>query len=220
MPTRGSRRGFLRTTGLVAAGAVFGTSQPAWAADAWDQVPVILGRIKPPTFPDKDFPVTSYGAKPDGTTDSTAAFAKAVNAASQAGGGRVVVRGGTFRTGGITLLSNVNLFVDKGATIRFSTDPKRYLPIVPTRWQGIECMNYQAFVYANGQTNVALTGTGTLDGQGRRGRAGAAVARTGSCCRSGPSTGCRSRTASSATGTGSGRTWSSSATAPTSWSRA
>lgn len=162
-----TRRGFLQLTGLVAAGTVVGAGQ-AWGApaDPWDQVPVILGRIKPPVFPAKDFAVTAYGGKADGSTDNTAAFRKAIAAANAAGGGRVVVSGGTFATGGIQLLSNVNLFVDKGATIKFSTDPKKYLPVVPTRWQGIECLNYQGFVYANGQTNIALTGTGTLDGQG------------------------------------------------------
>src|SRR5207253_1915369 len=65
------------------------------------------------------------------------------------------------------LLSNVNLFVDKGARLVFSPDPKKYLPLVETRWQGIECMNYQAFVYANKATNIAITGGGTLDGQGQ-----------------------------------------------------
>ncbi|OLB79948.1 MAG: hypothetical protein AUI14_08520 [Actinobacteria bacterium 13_2_20CM_2_71_6] len=132
----------------------------------WDQVPGILSRIVPPTFPDATFDVTAYGAKGDGTTDNTAAFAKAIKACSDAGGGHVVVPAGSFLTGAITLLSNVDLHVT--GTVKFSTDPKKY-PLVFTRWQGIECMNFSAFIYARKQTNVAITGTGTLDGQGPSG---------------------------------------------------
>jgi polygalacturonase len=160
----GSRRTFLKVSGLVAAGMLaHGTAH----ADPWDDAGAILARIKPPTFPARDFAVTAYGGKADGKTDNTAAFRKAVEAANAAGGGRVVATGGTFLTGGITLLSNVNLFVDKGAKLLFSPDPKKYLPVVETRWQGIECLNHQAFVYANKATNIAITGGGTLDGQGQ-----------------------------------------------------
>ncbi|MEV6037428.1 glycosyl hydrolase family 28 protein [Nonomuraea sp. NPDC052116] len=132
------------------------------AASPWDRVPEILARIVPPAFPDRTFTITDYGAKPDNSTDCTAAFRDAVAACNAAGGGRVVVPPGTFRTGKIHLLSNVNLQVN--GTIRFRTDPGSYLPTVLTRWEGIECYNYSPFIYANGQTNVAITGTGTIDG--------------------------------------------------------
>jgi polygalacturonase len=79
----------------------------------------------------------------------------------------VIVPRGTFLTGPITLKSNVNLHVAEGATLRFSRDPKDY-PLVYTRWEGVECMNYSPLVYAFEQTNLAITGTGTLDGQSDR----------------------------------------------------
>jgi polygalacturonase len=71
-----------------------------------------------------------------------------------------------YATGAIHLKSNVNLYVSKEATIRFSTDPGKYLPAVFTRWEGTECMNYSALIYAFEQTNIAVTGEGVLDGQG------------------------------------------------------
>jgi polygalacturonase len=178
MATQRSRRDFLKVAGLLTGGATaIGVgAQFAWAGETpgsiaaavspWDQVPGILARINPPTFPNRDFRITDYGAKGDGRTDCTAAFKKAITAANAAGGGRVVVPSGTYSTGAIHLLSNVNLFVDSGATIRFSTDPARFLPVVFTRWQGIECYNYSPLIYANGQTNVAISGKGALDGQG------------------------------------------------------
>jgi polygalacturonase len=149
----------------VVAGASFAGSR-AWAADdPWLAVyPRILKRIQPPKFPDKDFDVTRYGAKTDGRTDCTPAFRKAIEEASRAGGGRVVVREGVCLTGAIHLRSNVNLVVQKGATIKFAPNPKLY-PMVLTRFEGMECMNYSPFIYALDQQNIAITGGGTLDGQ-------------------------------------------------------
>ena len=141
------------------------TSSSAPSVDAWKQMPRILARIKPPKFPKKDFNVVKYGAVAGGKTDCTEAFRKAIEACNKAGGGRVVMPKGEFLTGAIHLKSNVNLHVSKGATLKFSTDEDKY-PIVHTRWEGMELMNYSALIYAYEQENIAVTGEGTLDGQG------------------------------------------------------
>jgi polygalacturonase len=176
-----SRRDVLKAGGAAAAGglvvpALLGAASPArtplWtpaAADPWVAVPGILARITPPTFPDRDVRVTDHGARGDGRADNTRAFRDAIVACNKAGGGRVVVPKGTFLTGAIHLLSNVNLHLVAGARILFSTDHRKYLPMVWTRWQGIECFNYSPFVYARNQTNLAITGAGTLDGQASKG---------------------------------------------------
>ena len=129
----------------------------------WDAVAPILARIKAPTFAARDFNITDYGAVADTAIDNTDAIRKAIAACNAAGGGRVVVPPGTFMTGAIHLKSNVNLHVSEGATLKFATDPAKY-PLVFTRFEGTECMNYSPFIYAFEQQNLAITGTGTLDG--------------------------------------------------------
>src|SRR5262249_55490536 len=133
------------------------------AEDLWATADAIVRRITPPLFPSRTFDITRYGATTSG--DSTAAFRAAIDACVRAGGGRVVVPAGRFETGAIHLRSNVNLHLDDGATIAFARDPRAYLPVVLTRYEGVELMNYSPFVYALDAHDVAITGAGTLDGQ-------------------------------------------------------
>lgn len=165
-----NRREFLQIllagagAGLVLPRIVFGQTN---TSDAWTtEYPKILARIKPPKFKKKDYLITKYGAVTDGKTLSTDAFKKAIEACSEAGGGRVVVPKGEFLTGAIHLKSNVNLYIAKDATVKFSMNQKDYLPIVHTRWEGMELMHLSPFIYAYEQTNIAITGEGTLNGQG------------------------------------------------------
>jgi polygalacturonase len=149
---------------LFALGAGALARRMSAAVDPWGAVPGILKRIQAPVFPAREFEVTRYGAKADGKSDSSAAFEKAIAEAARAGGGRVLVPEGVFVTGAIHLKSGVNLHVAKGAVVKFSPDARQY-PMVLTRFEGLECMNYSPFVYAFEQQNIAITGEGTLDGQ-------------------------------------------------------
>jgi len=133
-------------------------------SEGWAELNHILDSISAPVFPQRDFIITDYGAIGDGKTYATEAFKKAIEECNKAGGGRVVVPDGVFFTGAIHLKSNVNLYVSKNATISFSDKTEDYKPLVLTRFEGVECMNYSPFIYAYGQKNVAITGSGTLDG--------------------------------------------------------
>lgn len=139
-----------------------GGSAPILRVTGWDSLPALLAQIKAPEFAARDFPIADFGGKPG--ADATDAIRRAIEACHAAGGGRVVIPAGEWLTGAIRLLSNVNLHLNKGTTLKFSTDPARY-PLVFTRWEGVECMNYSPFVYAWEQENIAVTGEGTLDGQ-------------------------------------------------------
>ncbi|HKV98554.1 MAG TPA: glycoside hydrolase family 28 protein [Vicinamibacterales bacterium] len=163
---RVSRRDFCVTGGLGAGGLLL--SRNVWASaqpSGWASVPAILARIVPPTFPNRDFDITKFGAKTDEVTNATAAIRAAIAACAAAGGGRVVVPAGPFVTGAIRLESRVNLYLAEGAVLRFSQEPRDFLPMVLTRFEGVELFNYSPFIYALDARDIAITGRGTLDGR-------------------------------------------------------
>lgn len=165
MRTSINRRIFILGAGATAAALSRRASADTSSAEAWQRAADIARNVSTPKFADRIFDITRYGAIGDGTTLNTTPIAKAIEACSAAGGGRVLVPAGMFLTGAVHLKSNVELHIADGATLRFDTDPASY-PIVFTRWEGIECMNYSPLIYAFEQKNIAITGKGTLDGQG------------------------------------------------------
>ncbi len=149
--------------------ALFVPNGGAEVADAagplpWSAANDILTATTVPTFASRTFDITKspYNAKGNGKTDNTGAFQSAIADCNAAGGGQVIVPSGTFLTGAIYLKSNVNLHLNAGSTLKFSGDASKY-PVVLTRYEGIECMNHSPMIYAHGEQNIALTGSGTLD---------------------------------------------------------
>ncbi|MGC9151624.1 MAG: glycoside hydrolase family 28 protein [Microbacter sp.] len=136
------------------------------SASPWDDMNQVVQQIKPTQFPHRTFNVLKFGAK---TTNNSVQNTKAINAAiiacNKKGGGVVLIPAGTFQTGPVTLLSNVNLHLEKNAVLAFSTNPEEYLPTVITRWEGTDCMNYHPLIYAYKATNIAITGQGEINGQ-------------------------------------------------------
>lgn len=132
-------------------------------AKAEMEMEAVRKQIKAPGFKNKDYDVTQYGALGNGASMNTEAFKAAIKACHKGGGGRVVVPAGIYMTGPIYLKSNVNLYIDESAVIMFSQDPKDY-PLVMSRWEGMDCINYSAQIYAYKEKNIAVTGGGTIDG--------------------------------------------------------
>lgn len=93
--------------------------------------------IQEPKFKNATYNIVNYGAKPDGITFCTDSFKKAIEECNKNGGGKVIVPFGKYLTGAIHLEDNVNLHLEDGAEIIFSTNPKDY-PIVHTSFEGIE----------------------------------------------------------------------------------
>ncbi|MGQ9649533.1 MAG: glycosyl hydrolase family 28 protein [Phycisphaerae bacterium] len=129
--------------------------------------PFEMPEVKPPVFPDRQMSIEQFGAVADAKTLNTSAIARAIATCAETGGGRVLVPAGVWLTGAIHLKSNVELHLAQGAELRFSTNPADYLPAVFVRWAGFECWNYSPLIYAKDCINVAVTGPGRLEGQGK-----------------------------------------------------
>ncbi len=133
--------------------------------DEWKAVEEIEKQISEPEFPDTVFVISNYGAIGDGKTINTKAINNTIAICHKAGGGIVKIPEGIFLTGAIHLLSNVNLYLSEKSTLKFSTNVNDYLPVVLTRWEGVDCYNFSPLIYAYQQENIAISGKGILDGQ-------------------------------------------------------
>lgn len=109
--------------------------------------------------------VLDFGAVADGRTLSTAGIQAAINACAAAGGGKVFVPPGKYLTGPIFLRSNLEFEVTAGATLVGSTNFADY-PTIAGWWEGLERKVYASMITGIDLENVAITGRGTLDGQG------------------------------------------------------
>lgn len=134
-------------------------------ADSWRMASEIEKSITRTSFPADTINIVGFGARADDTSFlNTGAIEAAIRECHNVGGGVVYIPPGTWHTGPVTLLSNVNLHIAEGATLSFSTDYPLYLPPVLTRWEGMDCYNIHPLIYARDASNIALTGKGTIDG--------------------------------------------------------
>ncbi len=113
-----------------------------------------------------EFRAARYGARGDGKTVDTAAIQKALDAAAKAGNGTVVFQPGIYLTGALFVKSGAHLRVDEGVQIRGVRDLEAY-PILQTRIAGIEMKWPAALINVYGQSNVTISGKGTVDGDGK-----------------------------------------------------
>ena len=128
-------------------------------------LPFKMQEVKAPVFPIRNVILSDYGAKGDGSTLCTEAFAKAIDDLSAKGGGKLIVPQGVWFTGPIVLKSNINLHLEKGAVILFSGDENLY-PVINTSFEGLDTRRCQSPLSAFNATNIAVTGQGAIDGNG------------------------------------------------------
>ncbi len=114
----------------------------------------------------RDYNVLDYGAKSDTTVLSTQAVQQAIDACSQAGGGRVLVPAGMYKIGTIVLRSQVELHLEMGATLFGSTRLDDYRPMKSDYLSLRTQTSTIQLIYADRVHHVAITGHGTIDGRG------------------------------------------------------
>jgi polygalacturonase len=118
-----------------------------------------------PAFPSRSVSLADYGGVPDGQTLNTAAFEKALTSLAEQGGGRLVVPQGFWLSGPIRLRSNVDLHLETGALVSFSRNPALY-PLKVIDMKGEKSVDSTSPISGEGLENVAITGSGVIDGGG------------------------------------------------------
>lgn len=106
----------------------------------------------------KDYQMTLFGIKSDGTTMNTRSIQRAIDYIAEQGGGRLVFTVGRYLTGSIHLRSKVTLHLSEGAILVGSTNPYDY---------DMELGAWYGLILANKQDSIAITGKGVIDGRGR-----------------------------------------------------
>lgn len=132
----------------------------------YEDLPFDMPLLAAPTFPDNEVSIQDFGGVADGRSLNTEAFAKAIAALSEKGGGRLRVPAGVWFTGPIVLKSNINLHLEDRAIVLFSPDKDLY-PIVETSFEGLDTRRCQSPISGRNLENVAITGKGAIDGNGQ-----------------------------------------------------
>ncbi|HEY6901541.1 MAG TPA: glycosyl hydrolase family 28 protein [Puia sp.] len=115
----------------------------------------------------RDFDISRFGAVSDTTKLSTVPINRAIEACSRAGGGRVVIPAGHYKSGTITLLDNVELYLQRGAVLYGSTQHADYPRQRQPRYRSQKDPGgWYALIYAEGAHNIGISGPGIIDGQG------------------------------------------------------
>lgn len=154
---------------LSGCAGIAGRGVGAGGQDNWAEAERIVASIRGVDIPARSFAVADHGLPGSGLGDARPAIQAAIESAHEAGGGKVILPDGLWLSDGpVILKSNVELHLSEGAHLRFLPNPESYLPAVRTRWEGTEVYTYSPFIHARGQENIAITGGGTIDGQGEQ----------------------------------------------------
>lgn len=124
-----------------------------------------LPKVYEPHFKRDTLSIVQFGAIADGKTLNTVAINNAIEKQAANGGGTVCIPSGSWVTGPIVLKSKINLYLEKGALVIFTSDFSQY-PLVQSSFEGVDAARCMSPITAEGLENVAITGQGILNGNG------------------------------------------------------
>ena len=153
------------TAGIIASLALAACNSSYEFAYLYEDLPFEMEQVTRPQIPVREIDIRDFGGVGDGVTLNSEAFAKAIDALAEIGGGRLVVPTGVWLSGPITLKDNIDLHIRPDAILLFSTDRDLY-PIVETVFEGLDTKRCISPINAVGAKNIAITGGGTIDGNG------------------------------------------------------
>lgn len=122
--------------------------------------------VQLPKIPEREYRIEAYGAVSGGLASNTRAIRLAFEDAAENGGGRVTVPRGIWLTGPIRLLSNTELHLEEGSLLLFDKNPEEY-PVILTQYEGMDRVRCVSPISADHAENIAVTGSGTIDGSGQ-----------------------------------------------------
>jgi polygalacturonase len=141
-----------------------GSVKPELASGSRQRVPG-LSSVTEPVIPDLCVSIVDFGAVGDGQTLNTKPIADAIDKVAGKGGGKVVIPRGLWLTGPIILKSNINIHVEEGALVIFSSDKNLY-PLIETSYEGMNTVRCTSPIYGFNLENISFTGKGIFDGSG------------------------------------------------------
>lgn len=122
-------------------------------------------KVEVPHFQDKYFSIEQFGAVAGGEVSNTEVIRKTIEEAVKQGGGHVVIPAGMWLTGPVELKSGIDLHLESGALLLFDKNKEEY-PVQFTDYEGQPRIRAVSPITARNAENVAITGKGTIDGNG------------------------------------------------------
>lgn len=110
--------------------------------------------------------IKTLGADASGKKLITELINKTIDLAYTKGGGTIYIPSGTYLTGPLTFKSNITLYLEAGAILKFTSDFKQYLPFKKVRFEGVFMNSFAPLINANNAENISIKGEGVLEGNG------------------------------------------------------
>ncbi|MDR1698703.1 MAG: glycoside hydrolase family 28 protein [Prevotellaceae bacterium] len=135
-------------------------------AALYQDLPFEMPKVRIVETPNRRLNIADLGGIPDGVFNNGGIINAAIDSLAAQGGGSVIIPAGLWLSGPVVFQSNINLHIERGALLLFSSDKDLY-PLVETSFEGLDTRRCQSPISGRNLENVSITGGGTIDGNGQ-----------------------------------------------------